>query len=75
MNFLDETDARFVEFRKTPDSKMKDLTEKGVGVSRKQAEPIGPKEKPFFGKKACLDLANLLHYLTQCFSTIANFLL
>ena len=42
MNFL--SDDRFLGFQKTLDAHMKQLHSSGIGVSRKQAEPIMPKQ-------------------------------
>jgi hypothetical protein len=39
-NFLDDSDQRFRNFRKTLDSKMKYLTSAGIGTETKQADPI-----------------------------------
>eukprot|EP00058_Branchiostoma_floridae_P002267 XP_002587755.1 hypothetical protein BRAFLDRAFT_94659 [Branchiostoma floridae] len=40
MNFLDRSDIRFAEFRKALDAKMKELTAAGVGVTKRQADPL-----------------------------------
>ena len=43
MNFL--SDDRFLGFQKTLDARMKQLHSSGIGVSRKQAEPITPNKE------------------------------
>lgn len=40
LNFLDEKDFRFANFRKVLDSRMKELVSSGVGTKVKQADPI-----------------------------------
>lgn len=42
LNFLDEKDERFIQFRKTLDGRMKQLHADGKGTTRRQAEPITP---------------------------------
>ncbi|XP_066285874.1 transcriptional regulator QRICH1-like [Branchiostoma lanceolatum] len=45
MNFLDRKDIRFAEFRKALDARMKELTSAGVGVKKKQADPLTPDDE------------------------------
>ena len=50
MNFLDEKDIRFANFRKVLDSRMKELVHTGVGTTVKQAEVILPEHEENCGK-------------------------
>ena len=39
-NFFKDNDNDFVEFRKTLDAKMKELTSKGIGIQKKRCDPV-----------------------------------
>lgn len=45
MNFLDEKDIRFANFRKVLDSRMKELVSSGIGTTVKQADVILPEHE------------------------------
>ena len=70
MNFLDEKDIRFANFRKVLDSRMKELVHSGVGTTVKQAEVILPEheeklcETGVFGDHS----AELLQYTVYYYS-------
>ncbi|XP_066288310.1 uncharacterized protein [Branchiostoma lanceolatum] len=40
VNFLDKKDIRFAKFRKAMDPRMKELTAEGVGLEKRQADPL-----------------------------------
>ena len=57
-NILDTKDARFAEFRKILDSKMKELLAKGLGTKVKQAEAIFPEEEENIWEKGIFGAKN-----------------
>ena len=68
MNFLDEKDIRFANFRKVLDSRMKELVHTGVGTTVKQAEVILPEheeklwETGVFGDHSAESLQYTVYY-------------
>ncbi|XP_033741792.1 zinc finger MYM-type protein 2-like [Pecten maximus] len=68
MNYLNTGDLRFQGFRKTLDARMKDLTSRGIGGRKKEADPISPEnenvlwEKEQLGGKSSQSLLNTVFY-------------
>ena len=68
MNFLDEKDIRFANFRKVLDSRIKELVHTGVGTTVKQAEVILPEheeklwETGEFGDHSAESLQHTVYY-------------
>ena len=57
-NFLDSSNAKFAEFRKVLDSKMKELLTQGIGTKRKQADPILPEDEAVIWDKGVFGMKN-----------------
>ena len=57
MNFLDEKDCRFNEFRRPLSARMTELTMEGIRTTTKQAEGSARKQRTFFGRKVYLEMA------------------
>ncbi|XP_063415439.1 uncharacterized protein LOC134697228 [Mytilus trossulus] len=68
LNFLDERDSRFYEFRRALSARMIELTAQGVGTTTKQAEPISKEtekhlwDKGLLGKTTAKSLTNTMFY-------------
>ncbi|CAG2250035.1 unnamed protein product [Mytilus edulis] len=66
LNFLNESDDRFLRFRQILDAQMKKLTSDGYGINVKQADPISVEQeeidKSVFGNHS----SNLLHTVFSC---------
>ncbi|KAI8496541.1 hypothetical protein Bbelb_258400 [Branchiostoma belcheri] len=54
VNFLDKTDSRFAEFRKALDARMKELTAQGIGVTKKQADPLTTEDENCLWEKGAI---------------------
>ena len=54
MNFLDEKDCRFYEFRRALSARMTELTMKGIGTTTKQAEAISQETENILWEKGLL---------------------
>ena len=54
VNFLDEKDTRFYQFRKVLDAQMKQLHAAGIGSVTKQADPITPTKEAVLWQKKLL---------------------
>lgn len=54
LNFLDNNDKRFYNFRKTLDARMKEISSKGIGLKKKQADPISPDDENLLWDKNLL---------------------
>lgn len=68
LNFLDERDSRFYEFRRALSARMIELTAQGVGTTTKQAEPISKEtekhlwDKGLLGKTTAKSMTNTMFY-------------
>ncbi|XP_062593284.1 uncharacterized protein LOC134254776 [Saccostrea cucullata] len=67
MNFLDVKDARFHDFRKTLDARMKELASQGIGVSIKQADPLTPEQEDVLWEKKLLGSHTSKSYINTVF--------
>ena len=55
VSFFDEKDVLFDELRKSLDAKMKDLTRRGVGIIKKQAQPLTPEIEDTLWERGIFD--------------------
>ena len=68
LNFLDDRDSRFYEFRRALSARMTELTFEGIGTTTRQAEPISEEteqqlwDKGFLGKDTAKSLSNTMFY-------------
>ncbi|XP_062597919.1 zinc finger MYM-type protein 2-like [Saccostrea cucullata] len=69
MNFLDVKDARFHDFRKTLDARMKELASQGIGVSITQADPLTPEQEDVLWEKKLLGAHTSKSYINTEFLT------
>ncbi|XP_052084902.1 uncharacterized protein LOC127722094 [Mytilus californianus] len=68
INFLDEKDSQFYEFRRSLSARMTQLTAEGIGTTPKQAEPINQEsedilwEKNLLGNKSSKSVLNTMFF-------------
>lgn len=67
MNFLDNNDKRFYNFRKTLDARMKEISSKGIGLKKKQADPISADDENLLWEKDLLGGATSKSLLNTVF--------
>lgn len=74
MNFLNDSDDRFLHFRKCLDSQMKWITRQGICSEIKQAEPVTSKHEETLWTSGSFDLILQSHCRLQSSSITVNFL-
>ena len=68
LDFLDERDSKFYEFRRALSARMTELTAQGIGTTTKQAEPVNEEtekilwDKGLLGKSTAKSLSNTMFY-------------
>ena len=74
VNLLDKANEHFGKFRKALEARCRELTKEGVGVTKKQAQPISANQEKKLWDAGCLGMDNSVQlqntnyfYLAKCF--------
>lgn len=74
VNMFDFKDTHFTEFRKQLDSRMKELTNQGVGIHRNRADPVTDEDKMKLWDTGVIGYANAKSLSYAVFLTTVKYL-